>query len=385
MENIFNSQKRHIASVPLVLVSKESTIKIGKINDQLNEERCFLTKDPASKSYKLVEKKSNKEEIRFTGTTLADQSSKYLMFRFNQDSGKIEVSPGGDWFSFRKEISYPTMSIEEAEEKMKGKSGLLDYIRNKGVLTKPKKDKKKNSVDISSSGGRVPFGRLNDDDEDMEDEVRQFLTEKVEEQSEEERPEDVDPELKEVDSDIEEAFIKGTKTKEEENKTNNFEEEEFSSDDDALFGDDDEGEEEDDDVDEDQGFSDIDPDEDLTPEQENYIRLDTNKRNPEQIIEKASMNLNQEFIGNKRKPDDGSYNSIRQSDKKQKTSYPLQEVLDNLFAKNKSMTYERIVKELLRSNFSKSEVESHLPSLLSRMCDKYPQGSEFYFFKKSEK
>jgi hypothetical protein len=385
MEKNSNSQKKLIASIPLVLVSKEASIKIGKINDPVNPERCILTKDPATKSFKLLEKKSTKEEVRFTGTMMSEQSSKYLMFQFNSDIGKIEVTPGGEWFTFKKEINYPTMSIEEAEEKMKSKSGLLDYIRNKGVLTKPKKEKKKRE---DASTGRLPFGKLNDEDEDAEDEVRQYLTEKVEEQSEEERPEDMDPELKDVPSDIEEGFIKGTKPKEEDDKSkNNIEsqEEDFSSEDDALFGGDEESEVDDEDLDDEGGFSEIDKEEDLTEEQENYIRLNTNKLNPNLIAENTGVNFSQreqEFIGTKRKPDESS---IRPSDKKQKTSYPIQEVLDTLFAKNKRMTYDRIFKDLLRFNFSKSELESHLPSLLNRMCDKYSQGTEFYYFKKSEK
>ena len=390
MENNFNSNNKFLLSVPLVLVSKEPLLKIGKMNDSVNTERSILTKDPSSKSFKLVERKSNKEEARYTGTSMSEQASKYLIFQFNSDTGKIEVSPGGEWHFFKKELNYPTISIEEAENK----TGLLDYIRNKNVITKTKKEKKTTAAASTfkkedATTGKIPFGRLNDEDEDMEDEVRQFLGDKVEEQSEEERAEDLDPELKDIPSDIDEGFIKGKSSKEnEEKEKNNIESvEDYSESDDELFGGDEDEEEAEDevdiaDIDEEAGFSDIDKEEDLTPEQENYISLNANRKNIGNAIANANTKDN-DFIGVKRKGDD--FSGMRADQKKQKTTYPLEDVLDNIFAKSKRITYEKLVKELIRSNFSKTEVDSHLPNLLSRMCDKYQQGGDFYYFKKSEK
>lgn len=380
-----SSKKKLIASIPIVLVSKETSKKVGKINDSILPEKCVITKDPQSKSFKLVENKPGKGETRYTGNAIAEQSSKYLVLQYNPETGRMEVSPAGDWYTFKKDINYQTISLEEAEEKMKGKSVFLDYIRSKGVLpTKSKKEKKPRGEITSRGGGRVPFGRLNDEDEDMEDEVRPQLFERLEEQSEEERPEDMDPELKDVPSDIEEGFIKGKKGREEEEKRGI--DSILESSDSGIFGGDDEEDEEpeedEEDIDEDQGYSDIDEKEDLTPEQENYININSNMKNLPNIMSNANTK-EQDFVGVKRRADEAAL-SPGKDKKRLRSDFPMEEMLNNILAKNRRMTYEKIVKELSRQ-FSKSEIDSQLHILLNNVCDKYPQDGEYYYFKKSEK
>ncbi len=381
-----------ITSIPILLASKEPICKIGKINDPFTSKKCTLTKDPQSKTYRLIEERPElRDNPRYSGTIMVDQPSKYLVMHYNPETRKIEASPAGDWCFFKKDITYNTMTVEEAEEKMKNKSFLLDYIRNRGITTKPKGGKKSKKEEIFSRG-RAPMGRLNDEDEDIEDEVRPSLFNQVEEQSEEERPEDMDPELKDIPSDIEEEFIKGKKLKEEKKREGYIMED---SSEDALFGDDDdiEGEEEEDSLDNDkdivdeQGFSEIDEDDDLIPEQANYINLNANSKNMENIVNNANTK-DQDFLGVKRKADGSSNISMSGSDrKKQKfegNGASMEVCLDNLLSKNRTMTHDKIIRDLSR-DFEKNDIERRLPILLNTMCDKFSQGSEYFYFKKSEK
>jgi hypothetical protein len=315
---------------------------------------------------------------------MSEQTSKYLILQFNQETKKMEIFPGGEWCSFKKDINYKTLTLEEAEEKMKSKNVLLDYIRNRGVISKAKKEKKvKTESENISFGDRLPIGRLNDEDEDMEDEVRNKLNDKIEEQSEEERPEDLDLDLKEIPSDIEEGFIKGKNVKEEgegDKDDNKY----VESSEDTIFGNDDDDDEDEEDADndedlDDQGFSEIDKDEDLTPEQANFISMNRGNTNNYNNFSNPN-NKDQDFIGVKRKGDALSLNTK----KKQKTDISLELMVNNIFSKNRKMTYEKLNKELTR-DFTKQQLDLHLPSLLSKLCDKFAHGGQYFYFKKSEK
>ena len=357
-----NKNSKLIASLPLIMLNKESKIKIGKINDPLFADRCMLAKDPSMKIYKLTEKK-NKSDNKYTGTLLAEQASKYFILKFNEDTKKIEVFPGDDWWTFKKDINYNTMSLEEAEEKLKAKSGFTDYIRNKGNISKGAR-KEKLFKEERQTGTRI--ANFNDEDEDVLDEIRPFPVDK-EQKSEEEREEDLDPELKDIPSDIEEVFL--GKNKEKEKLANiaagyeDFEEEEEESESsDDFFG---KKDDESDDIDDDEDLSSIiDIDESLKEEDNNQPKTKQN-----------------DFLGTKRKGDDT--NNVFVKVKKQKSAYDMEETLDYLFAKNKRMTYEKIVKELIRLDFKQEQIGINLPLILSRSCSKYAQGGENFYFKKS--
>ncbi len=357
-----NQQNNNIAnprvlSLPLVLISKEPERKIAKVNDNINPEKTLLTRDPQTRLYKITEKKSNKSETKYSGTHMAEQSSKYLIFKFNSESGKIEVCPAGEWFDFKKEITYPTMTIEEAEEKMKSKSGLLDYLRNKGGSTKTKAKKSKDSMTITvSSGGRRAV--------EEEEEEKAPL---VESPPSEEDKDDLDLDLKEAPSDIEEDFIKGKKNKEEtKNDALDFSSEEDNEENDELFDDD---------------------DEDLDNENDDESDVDS-----EALIDRIDADANhsgRDFISQKRKGDEAIYD-YRPGEKKQRIGSldlipRLEEALLNTLSKNKRITHANILKELSKLNFSKIEIDNHLNTLLSKLCDKFLEGSDFYYFKKSEK
>jgi hypothetical protein len=352
-----SSQAHRILSIPLVLVSKDAETKVAKLNDAINLERSQFTRDPQTKQYKITEKNTNKQEIKYTGSHMAEQSSKYLIFKFNSETGKIDVAPAGEWHDFKRDINFPTLSIEEAEEKMKGKSGLIDYLRNKGgppSKSKVKKGKDELTINISTKKNYVA-----EDEEELQAPI-------IESASEEDKDE-LDLDLKEAPSDIEEDFIKGKKAKEEENKIEGLgftsEDEENQEDNEDLFEDDEE------DFDGD-NFSDVDS---------------------EALIDKidADANLGKDFLNIKRKGDENIYDQ-RPGEKKQRTGNfdlipRMEESLLHTLSKNKRITHPNIIKELMKLNFTKNEIDIHLNTLLSRFCEKFQQGNEYYYFKKSEK
>jgi hypothetical protein len=360
MNTNLNKSSKLIASIPLVIFNKESKIKIGKINDTLDTEKCTLTKDPQTKNYKLFEKK-HKSEIKYTGSLLAEQSSKYFIFKFNEDTKKIEGFPGDDWWTFKKDIQYNTMTLEEAEERLKAKSGFTDYIRNKGNVVKGSK-KEKAFKEERETGTKLT--KLNDEDEDILDEVKPYVFER-EQKSEEDREEDIDPELKDIPSDIEEVFMGKIKDKDKALTDPAVDEdidEEESESSDGFFG---KKDEESDDVDESEELSSI-------IEKEESL-------NEEEIGQpRAKQN---EYVGSKRRGEE--MNNIPEKVKNQKTASEMEDVLDNLFAKNKRMTYEKMVRELSRLNFRQEQIGVSLPLILSRSYGKYSQGGENFYFKKS--
>jgi hypothetical protein len=104
---------KKVGSLNMNLISTEARIKIGKINDKVNPDKCTIQKD--NKQYKLIEKKSSRDESKYSGTLLSEQTSKYLLFKFNPETKTIDVMPADDWYIFKKDINYNTMQLEEAE------------------------------------------------------------------------------------------------------------------------------------------------------------------------------------------------------------------------------------------------------------------------------
>ncbi len=303
-------------------MSTEAKIKIGKINDKINSDKCTIHKD--GKAYKLIEKKSNKEESRYTGTPLIEQQSKYLIFKINPDLKSIDILPADEWFSFKKDITYNTLQLEDAEQRMKSyKSGILDtFLKNKTITVK--KEKK---VKEESEGGRQ--GRIVNMEESDEEDRKFFKAREVEEKEEEEH---LDKELKEIPSDIE----VGLTGKDKNEKLLYIEESESEEDsDDSYFG------------------------------KRNDENSDVEDDEMSEIDEESDK---KDFLGHKRKSE----------------PIPIEESLSNLLSKNKKMTITQINKELLKFNYNQNEINTRLTNLLSRMCSKYEQDGEYYYFKKFE-
>jgi hypothetical protein len=174
-------------------------------------------------------------------------------------------------------------------------------------------------------GGRIAPAEDSDDD-------RKYFKKKEDEVIVEEEPADL--ELKEIPSDIEEGFT-GKDKKEIYRFIEESESEEDS--DDSFFG---KKNGENSEVDEDEDIDGMSEIEDLSEEK---------------------------LLGQKRKAE----NNIQTT---------MEETLSNLLSKNKQMTYNQIVKEISRVH-TQGEVNSKLLTLLARMCNKFEQGGEYYYFK----
>jgi hypothetical protein len=357
--------KKRIASIPIVLASTESKIKIGKISDEFKSDKCQIMKDPSSKSYKLSEKKG-KGESRFTGTLLADQSSRYLIMKYNPETNKIEAFPSDDWYDFKKDIFYQTLSLEEAEEKLKSKSVFNDYLKNKntpaGGKSSGKKDKNEDKEEKTKTT-KLPSKKMEEDLDGEEEPKQPFKEKKVYDETEEK--EDYDPDLREVPSDIEEGFTGKDKSKDIYSKQIPDSSEEESSDD-SFFG---------------KGGPASQPSED--EEEKDLSDID---REEEENYRKMKQNENS-FLGQKRAGEELQMSSEKV--KKQKvaaagtTQQGMEEKLLHLLAKNKQMTYNSIVKELTKLEVPSNEIQNKLQMMLIRVANKFTQNNETFYYKKT--
>jgi hypothetical protein len=191
-------------------MTKKSEIKIGKINDNYNPERTLIEKDPNTKAFKLTEKKTTDEKTKYSGNLMSEQTSKYLIFNTKLNSDAIEIYPAENWFMFKKDINYKTINLDDAEDKMRMKSHIVESLKNKkketNISTKEKKISKerKTSDDIRENRGRFKKNFDNDDDDDN----RYFKKNAGKKSNEEiEEKDDTDLDLKEMPSDLEEDFF----------------------------------------------------------------------------------------------------------------------------------------------------------------------------------
>ncbi len=212
--NNYNNQNknnfRKLGEYRLRLMTKKSEIKIGKVNDNYNPERCLIEKEANSKLFKLTEKKFGDEKTKFTGSLMAEQTSKYLIFNAKANSEIIEIYPAENWYMFKKDINYKTINSDDAEEKMKIKSHIFDSLKNKGVhggnASLKEKKTPKERKGLEETGAEARGFRRNIEEEDEED--NKFFKKSAKENIEEiEEKDDTDLELKEIPSDLEEDFF----------------------------------------------------------------------------------------------------------------------------------------------------------------------------------
>lgn len=346
--------KTKIASIPLVLSSKQSKIKIGKVIDNIDAEKCLIQKE--GKNFKLIEKKTKKSEAKYTGTISAEQTSKYMLIRFNSTTNELEAYPTEDWYYFKKDIQYQTISLDEAEEKMKNKSGYMDYFKSKPAVIVGKNGRGKKVTEDEEPGVPKSLTIRYKEDENIAPSKRQELDDR----SDMEDVEEEDAELKELPSDIEEEFFnKGANVLQAgvlKTELDVDEEDEESESSDSIFG------IQDDDLDKGE-----EAEEDLSEIEEEY-----DKNNATQ----SGMTTG-EFLGTKRKGDELSSTK----GKKHKSSLiQMEDELNNLFSRNRQMTYEKIVKDLSRE-FTNEEIETNLKPILDRISKKFIQKGEYYYFK----
>jgi hypothetical protein len=355
-----NSNKKKLGTLNLQLATTDAKIKIGKVGDKLNYDKCSITKE--KNDLKLIEKKPNKEEIRYTGSVMAEQTSKYLIFKVNQDK-TIDVIPADDWYHFKKDITYSTIQVEEVEENMKqGKGNILDvFLKNKAPATVAKKKEKKPKEEAEErvSGGGGGRGRATNNIamEEDEDEMKYFKQKK--EDVEEEDEMDVDKDLKEIPSDIEEGLKgkdKGVATKLS-TRVNNFIESSEESDSDSFFG---KKNNENSDIGEDEDDDDI------------------------SLIDReyAGSEGDEQFLKQKRKADQPLDREGGSSSKVQRTELNLEESLNNLLTKHKKMSESLIVREL--GKLGLGDLGSRLPKVLDKLCKRFQEGKEWIYFKKHD-
>ena len=187
-----NKKKKLINSIPMALISNKQKYKIGKISEIIEHDKCQID----SENIKLIERKNN-NQIKYSGSLLAEQQSKYIILTYNKESKQMDVIPADKWYSFKKDIKYQTLTSDEIEAKAKEKNPLIDAIKlknNIGLKTKM------NIIEDFRSKGKPKLNNINEDD-DFEEE--KFAKPEAEEK------EEFDNDLKEIDSDIEE--LKGNK------------------------------------------------------------------------------------------------------------------------------------------------------------------------------
>lgn len=317
-------------TIPLVLGDNEQVLKVGKVNDSIVYQNCSVSKKDSA--YHLIEKRKDKNENKFLGTSFLEQTTKYVLFEYNPSTNRIQVYPACEWYLFKKDFEYKNLSkLEDAEEKMKSRINAVNVLKRKKEDQPTKKDEQ--------SSGRPGRKKKKEDDEELPE--KSMGTKKEKEDafgSDYEHSSENDVELKSISSDLEE-FGKDKTEKEEKpkymNKINHESEEEEE-----------EEEESDDDF----------------------------ANQPSEVDEEGEIeeSFNKKLLGGKRERDEEKTTFIRMC-----------EALGSLLAKNKHMTYERIVKEI-NKDFSTEDTEKYLKSVLDKMTKMFNQNGETYYFKKND-
>lgn len=184
-------------TIPLVLGEKESKIKVGKILDPIVHQNSQITQQEG-KSFVLLEKRLNKPDNKFIGTNFAEQTSKYLILKYNESTKRIEAYSATEWYSFKKSIQVnTTQSLEDDDNRRKKPRSIIDLFKKKGVPEPVKKTRKKKNL----TGNFM--SRAIEEEEDVQDEDKKDANK--EEESDGFSSEN-DPELKDIPSDIEEGL-----------------------------------------------------------------------------------------------------------------------------------------------------------------------------------
>ena len=213
-------------TIPLVLGDKESKLKVGKILDPIVHENSLINTTDG-KSYTITEKRNNKQDNQYIGTYFAEQTSKYIILKYNESTKRLEAYPATEWFSFKKNIKVRLSELNEDDDKRKKQKSIIDLFKKKGVVEPVKKQRKKKGPSL---GGSNLLSNTQPEEEEIPEE------EEAKNESDEGFSSEEDPELKDIPSDIEEGLnMKKEKTKLEKvvlSKMKKEEEEEEDEDDD---------------------------------------------------------------------------------------------------------------------------------------------------------
>lgn len=247
----YNSNKETTKiTIPLVLGDKEAKLKVGKILDPIVYANSLINTTDG-KSYTITEKRQNKQDNQFIGTNFAEQTSKYIILKYNESTKRLEAYPATEWFSFKKNFKViKTEQNEDDDNKRKKQKSIIDLFKKKGVVEPVKKAKKKKGTN-GGGASNIPMSNELEEEEEAPEEKKEEKNEESDGFSSEE-----DPELKDIPSDIEEGLnMKKEQTELEKAvlskmKKEEEEEEEDDEDDNDSFAIDEEIEKADSDVDE---------------------------------------------------------------------------------------------------------------------------------------
>lgn len=188
-------------TIPLVLGEKESKIKVGKILDPIVYQNSQITQQEG-KSFVLLEKRENKPDNKFIGTNFAEQTSKYLILKYNESTRRLEAYSATEWYSFKKSIQVnTTQSLEDDDNRRKKPRSIIDLFKKKGVPEPVKKTRKKKSLHSNF------MSRAIEEEEDIQDEDKKGGNkEDIKDDESDGFSSENDPELKDIPSDIEEGL-----------------------------------------------------------------------------------------------------------------------------------------------------------------------------------
>jgi len=137
-----------------------------------------------------IAKSSGRKDPKETGVeTLDPQTSTYFLAVF--DGTEFKLYPSGDWYSFRPKITYHTLSLEEAEEKLKQKTKPEKWLmRKKNEDTNKEEEKDKTGGENFSvmgygsegeeeeDGEGFDYNEVFDDDDDQDQKVEKVKQQK---------------------------------------------------------------------------------------------------------------------------------------------------------------------------------------------------------------
>ena len=136
-------------TIPLVLGDKESKLKVGKILDPIVHENSLINTTDG-KSYTITEKRNNKQDNQYIGTYFAEQTSKYIILKYNESTKRLEAYPATEWFSFKKSVKVRLSELNEDDDKRKKQKSIIDLFKKKGVVEPVKKQRKKKGPSLGA-------------------------------------------------------------------------------------------------------------------------------------------------------------------------------------------------------------------------------------------
>lgn len=347
-----NDKSNISISIPLKKSDFSSSLyNIGKISDQNLPMGNFALSKHSSSSFKLVNKqlenqskinKDSKPVPYYLSSLMTDQNAFYLIFKASGNT--IEIHPTNNWHSFRKELSIQPITAEEAEERMKKTD--KEYLHIKSFFGK------QDQAAAKPKGSRA--NKKLSKNEKLRENNKRLINHIEDEEDEDEKAfAKVKPAKETGYTSDNSQFSKPPSYLNEipEKAKNNKNFTELKKDLENMFS------QEDDSSD---PLIDENPTSNLTDNfEEKFNELERDEKNEMKLL------------GQKRDRDNS--NKIRGS---------LDENVNKILSRHRSISYDNIVKEL-KHNFTINEIDSNLNLILDKKCSKFKNsdGSILYIKK----